>query len=70
MAEQQRYITVTRTASVTLRVRRETYGTMTDDEIRDFEMKLEPSDAFQALVEAVSIADENDIDQSVKVVFE
>lgn len=72
-----RFVRVTRTATVTLMISAGSYQhdrhaptrQMTDDEIRSFEMERSGEDHAEAIIEMMSVADEKDMNHSVKVEF-
>ncbi len=80
MSEIVEYVVVKRTVTVETRVPITSYVNpeggfansgkqMTQDEVREYEMGLDDEDAFEAIVEAVSVAEPESITQSCTVDF-
>ena len=75
--EKLRFVSVTRTCTVTLLVAADSYQhdrhaptrQMTDDEIRKFEMERSAEDHAEGIIEMISVASETNIDHGVKVSF-
>lgn len=71
------FVVIERTAKVIVKIPKHTYRAgkddqsrvMTDAEIVAYERSMTGEEAFQALVEAVSCADEDNITQSLEVTF-
>ncbi len=71
------FVVIERTAKVVVRVPKHTYRAgkdnqsrvMTDQEIVDYERSMTGEEAFQALIEAASVVDEDSITQSLEVTF-
>jgi hypothetical protein len=71
------YVVVERTVKVTSWIPKDTYrnlaadggGQMTDQQILDYERDMPDEDAFQSIIEAVSVAEPSRIEQTCRVEF-